>query len=209
VVAHGGPGVPSVGDQLGQAFRRPGEIQPAGQRGRRSTRRDVDRDGGTRRPRRSVRAPSAASTSAGTSDAHSLIAVTESAPASTAAAANTITTAAWCRIPGPAPRLGNLRQAVQQVPVTAQVTPGIAAGIGHGGQGRYGILARQRGSRGRNGIFRQIRSYRELVARSRAARRSSRIVTRPLRPASSQHPRRPQPCPANPGSHDHTAPATA
>ena len=36
MVAHGGPGVPSVGDQLGQAFRRPGEIQPAGQRGRRS-----------------------------------------------------------------------------------------------------------------------------------------------------------------------------
>ena len=42
--------------------------------------------------------------------------------------------------PGPAPRLGNLCQAVQQVPVTAQVTIDIAVGIGHGGQGRYGIL---------------------------------------------------------------------
>jgi hypothetical protein len=50
--------------------------------------------------------------------------------------------------PVPAPRLGNLRQAVQQVPVTAQVTTVIAAGIGHGGQGRYGILERQRGSPG-------------------------------------------------------------
>ena len=66
---------------------------------RRSTRRNVDRDGGTRRPRRSVHAPSAASTSAGTSDDHSLIAVTESAPASTVATANAITTAARCRIP--------------------------------------------------------------------------------------------------------------
>ena len=65
----------------------------------RSTRRNVDRDGGTRRPLRSVHAPSAARTSAGTSAAHSLIAVTESAPASTAATANASTAATLCRIP--------------------------------------------------------------------------------------------------------------
>jgi hypothetical protein len=61
--------------------------------------RNADRVGGTRRPRRSVHAPSAASTSAGTSSAYALTAVTESGPADTAATANASTTATLCRIP--------------------------------------------------------------------------------------------------------------
>ena len=68
--------------------------------------------------------------------------------------------------PAPAPRLGHCLQAFQQAPVTMQVSAVTEGGHGTGGQGRCGILARQRGSRGRNGILRKIRSYRDLVARS-------------------------------------------
>jgi hypothetical protein len=71
-----------------------------------------------------------------------------------------------------------------------QVSAVTEDGLGSGGQGRYGILARQRGSRGRNGILRKIRSYRDLVARSRTTRRCGNIVTSgTLQSAPSQHPR--------------------
>ncbi len=47
---------------------------------------------------------------------------------------------------------------------------------------------RQRGSRDRNGMFGQIRSYRDLVARSRPTGRCGHMVTtRALQPAASQH----------------------
>ena len=76
------------------ATRRTRRPQPAPSN-RASTRRDVFRDGATRHAaRRSRQAPSASRTSGGASDAHSLIAVTESAPASTAGTANASTTAA-------------------------------------------------------------------------------------------------------------------
>lgn len=65
----------------------------------RSTRRNMDRDGGISRPFRSRHAPSAASASGGMSAVHSAIAVTESAPASTAVTVNANTTAAWWRMP--------------------------------------------------------------------------------------------------------------
>lgn len=83
-----------------------------------------------------------------------------------------------------------------------QVSGLIAVSDGSGGQGRCGILARQRGSRDRNRIFGQIRSYRDPVATSHTARCRSHIVTRTLQPAASQYPRmtralRPLPyCPA-------------
>jgi len=77
------------------------------------------------------------------------MAVTESAPAITVATANASTTAARCRIPGPAPRVGQAAQPVRQAQVTAQVSGIITSRAATGGHGGYGMLARQRGSRDR------------------------------------------------------------
>ncbi len=95
---HQRPGIGQPGHDL--AFSQvPNAAASAWPSSIRRTRRNLDRDGGTSQPRRSRRAPSASSTSGGSSDAHSAIAVTESAPAITAATANASTTAARCRMP--------------------------------------------------------------------------------------------------------------
>jgi hypothetical protein len=81
----------------------------------RSTDRNVDSDGGTSRPHRSLRAPRACSASAGTSPVHSAIAVTESACAITANAGRD-------PVPSPLPalRIGRALHVLQQALVTIE-----------------------------------------------------------------------------------------
>ena len=91
----------------------PNAVATARASSRPSTRWNVRGDGGISRPRRSRRTSSAASTFAGVSEAHSLSAAGESAPASTAAAVNGQSGRRPVADPAPAPRPGRRLQAFQ------------------------------------------------------------------------------------------------